>query len=110
MAKPALYEAAVQICKRGRRFVLYNKFSAGFTSASWEQRLLGGKDIRSQVDKLIDKECKIFLRRIPLTKKGSSKVAELLKKYDYAWSKVPRQRKVYRRVEKSGMVISNDDM
>lgn len=106
---PAMYEVAVQPKDRTRRFVVYCKTSKGFTSkTNWERVLLGKKDIKSQIDKVVKQNCQVNIRRAILrSAKQQEKVKPALKRYDYAWKRISAVRKCHRDCTKMSVHISD---
>ncbi|XP_076078381.1 uncharacterized protein LOC143048542 [Mytilus galloprovincialis] len=84
--KPTLYEFAVQNGERCRRYVVYCKSSKGFIldRGSWETRLLTKSDVKSQINDILKKDMRLFVRSCPLMKSQDKLLA--LNHYDYAWS------------------------
>ncbi|CAG2232712.1 unnamed protein product [Mytilus edulis] len=86
--KPALYEFAIQTHEHCKRYVVYCKCNKGFTldKGSWESRLLNNTDVRNEVEDVLKKGCRIFVRHFPLRKTSATtnKMADL-GHYDYAW-------------------------
>lgn len=106
---PALYEVAVQTKFRGRKNVLYSKLCRrGFASiGNWERKFFGKPALRAQVDRVVDKSCHVFIRRVVL--KGAKTldlVKESISNYDYAWKGIRSVRKDHRQVTKGTIDIS----
>ncbi|CAC5426583.1 unnamed protein product [Mytilus coruscus] len=93
--KPALYEFAVQTHEHCKRYVVYCKCNKGFTldKGSWESRLLHKTDVKTEVEDVLKKGCRIFVRHFPLRKTSATtnKMADL-GHYDYAWRCQRRER------------------
>ncbi|XP_063405299.1 uncharacterized protein LOC134688474 [Mytilus trossulus] len=93
--KPALYEFAVQTHEHCKRYVVYCKCNKGFTldKGSWESKLLNNTDVRNEVEDVLKKGCRIFVRHFPLRKTSATtnKMADL-GHYDYAWRCQRRER------------------
>ena len=106
---PALYEVAVQTKYRGRFHVLYSKSCrAGFNGTkNWERCLFSKPGLRTQLDKVVEKKCCVFVRRV-LVKGDKTKVEvkRSLVKYDYAWKRIRAVRKDHRLVTKTDVDIS----
>ena len=86
--KPALYEFAVQTLENGKKYVVYCKCNKGFSKskASWESKLLSKPEIKKEVEDILSKGGRLFVRRYLLTKsKTSSDKLGDLRHYDYAW-------------------------
>jgi hypothetical protein len=84
----ALYEFSVQTGDHCKKYVVYCKANKGFSldKGSWESRLLNKSDVRFQIEDILTKGCKLFVRSVPLKKSSavSNKMADL-GHYDYAW-------------------------
>ena len=84
----ALYEFSVQTGDHCKKYVVYCKANKGFSldKGSWESRLLNKSDVRFQIEDILTKGCKLFVRSFPLKKSSavSNKMADL-GHYDYAW-------------------------
>ncbi|KAJ8320927.1 hypothetical protein KUTeg_002514 [Tegillarca granosa] len=107
--KPALYEFSVQIAPHSKRYVLYCRSCKGFPSQqSWESRLLGRKDIKNQINDVIEKGCCVFVRRMMLRRSSSEAVSSALHRYDYAWRRMRKMRNTHRQVEKSLIELSSE--
>ncbi|XP_053395001.1 uncharacterized protein LOC128555732 [Mercenaria mercenaria] len=107
---PAVYEVGVQTNTHARKYVTYSKMCRGFTACSnWENKLLGRKDIRKQIDNLVEKSCSVFVRRMLLKgDKSKDKVRQALKRYDYAWKGLNSVRDGHRIVSKGEIEISSE--
>ncbi|KAH3864180.1 uncharacterized protein LOC127870262 [Dreissena polymorpha] len=106
---PALYEVAVQIKQRSRKYVVFSKFSGrGFSGkVSWEKQLFGKKDLKAQLDNVVQKNCNIFVRRaVVKTTKSLDEIEHARKRYDYAWQKICNTRNGHRHVIKTNIDIS----
>jgi hypothetical protein len=99
---PALYEFSVQTDDRCKKYVVYCKTNKGFTldKGSWESRLLNKSDVRFQIEDILRKGCKLFVRSFPLKKSSavSNKMADL-GHYDYAWRCQRKERTAPRLVQ-----------
>ncbi|KAH3864088.1 uncharacterized protein LOC127866744 [Dreissena polymorpha] len=106
---PAIYEVAVQIRQRSRKYVVFSKFSRrGFSGkVSWEKQLIGKKDIKAQIDKVVQKNCNVFVRRADVkTIKTRDEIENAQKRYDYAWQRIRNGRSGHRHVTKTDVDIS----
>lgn len=106
---PALYEVAVQTKYRGRKHVLYSKLCRlGFSSTgNWERKLFSKSDLKAQIDKVVERKCSVFIRRVLIKgTKASEEVKKSLMKYDYAWKQIRAERKTHRLVTKTEVDIS----
>lgn len=106
---PALYEIAVQTKHRGRKHVLYSKLCRhGFRcSGNWERSLFTKSDLRAQIDKVVEKKCSVFIRRVVIKgAKASEQARYSLVKYDYAWKAIRSVRSDHRYVTKTDIDIS----
>lgn len=105
---PAIYEIGVQTNTHARKYVTYNKMCRGFTyNFNWENKLFGRKDIRTQIDKLVGKNCSVYVRRMLLKgDKSKVKVRQALRRYDYAWKQLKSEREGNRSVFKGDVEIS----
>ena len=113
----AMYEFAVQPQDGARKYPVYYRTTEGFDRASWDTYLLRNKRVKGQVDQVIKKGCKLFVRRAKLDKsakplvldeKPVNSVADLKgliqETYDYAWDMSIRSKR--RDVIKRGKLIS----
>ncbi|VDI53760.1 Hypothetical predicted protein [Mytilus galloprovincialis] len=91
--KPALYEFAVQTHEHCKRYDVYCKCNKGFTldKGSWESRLLNNTDVRNEVEDVLQKGCRIFVKHFPLIKTSTNKMADL-DHYDYAHVEMSKKR------------------
>lgn len=108
---PALYEVAVQTKYRTRKHVVYSKLCRrGFANKNnWEKCLLGRADIRAQIDSVIEKNCKVFVRRAILKNQKANVSARCsLMRYDYAWRGLKAERAGHRKVTKASVEISTE--
>ncbi|XP_052088293.1 uncharacterized protein LOC127725398 [Mytilus californianus] len=100
--KPALYEFAVQTAEHCKRYVVYCKCNKGFMldKGSWESRLLNTPNVRTEVEDVLKKGFRLFVRRFPLKKTcaTSNKMTDL-GHYDYAWRGQRKERTSPRFVE-----------
>lgn len=126
---PALYEFAVQYNGKGRstkRYVVYYRISrAGFQrNGHWSTNLLRHKTVRDEVNRVLEQDCSILVRRGTVPGRDILKKKEKLIKvsdylcdhFDYAWKKYIwrklkdgeiRHRKV---VSKNGKIFSTDQV
>ena len=95
---PALYEFAVQTNEHCKRYVVYCKCNKGFVldKGSWESRLLNKPDVRLEIEDILKKGFRLFVRRFPL---GKSNKSSELDHYDYAWRCQRKERTTPRHVE-----------
>ncbi|KAL3852846.1 hypothetical protein ACJMK2_016459 [Sinanodonta woodiana] len=107
MNVPAFYEMAVQMKFRSKKFVVYSKFVK--SCRNWERKLVGKPDIKAQIDDVIQRKCKVYIRRVVLKRRQVQKKIILdIQNYDYAWSKIPGLRLGHRMVTKANVRISDD--
>ena len=95
----AVYEFAVQTARRCRKHPVYVSCTAGFSGLQWDTYLLKQGHLSGQVDNVLRKGCKLFVRRAKVntpqrvddkTVKSVQELRHLIRQtYDYAWSKVP---------------------
>ncbi|KAL3853581.1 hypothetical protein ACJMK2_017115 [Sinanodonta woodiana] len=103
---PALYEIAVQMKFRAKKFVVFSKFAK--SCGNWEKELLGKADLKAQIDDVIKRKCKVYIRRVVLNKRNvENKVMMDIQNYDYAWSKI-KGRLGHRAVTKANVSISDE--
>ncbi|KAK3602915.1 hypothetical protein CHS0354_039331 [Potamilus streckersoni] len=114
----ALYEIAVQMPKKPKKYVVYFRLSKGFASSGlWDTYLIHDKSVQAEMQKVLKKGCNIHVRRgvIPGHSDRSlilfSKVKDHLRKnYDYAWRKGVNGKKLHRKVEMNGVIISHGNI
>ena len=111
--KAALYEFSVQHNRGCKRYVVYCRTNKGFIlkEGSWESKLLNKPDVRYQIENILKKGCRLYVRRYLINKSSNwEKKNYLINKssnwektlgyrdhYDYAW-RCPRYRKKQRLV------------
>lgn len=112
----AIYEFAVQPQEGARKYPVYYRTTNGFDMSSWDTYLLRNHRIKKQLDHVLKKGCKVYIRRAKLeqalrTEIGGQliqSVTDLSKllydSYDYAWD--TRSRCARRKVIKRGKMIS----
>ncbi|XP_060084532.1 uncharacterized protein LOC132563799 [Ylistrum balloti] len=111
LTRPSIYEFSVQTAPGHKRHIMYSKICHGLTSPhKWEHRLLGQKDIRSQIEEILSKGCCVAVRRLKLVNRKPTKANTLnsLRRYDYAWRRHGSLRTGHRPVVKGTVQISND--
>ncbi|XP_069133537.1 uncharacterized protein [Argopecten irradians] len=111
LTRPTLYEFSVQTAAGHKRHIMYSKLCHGLTNdGKWEHRLLGQKDIRSQIEDILSKGCSVAVRRLKLINRKNSKAKAInsLRCYDYAWRRQSSLRTTHRSVVKGSVQISND--
>ncbi|KAK3610616.1 hypothetical protein CHS0354_009075 [Potamilus streckersoni] len=106
MNVPGLYEVAVQMKFRAKKFVVFSKFAK--SCRNWERELLGKADLKAQIDDVIKRKCKVYIRRVILNRRNvEKKVIWDIQNYDYAWSKI-KGRLGHRTVTKANVRISDE--
>lgn len=102
----AVYEVAVQGPGLNRpRHVVFSRFSRkSLTDPHWETRLL--RQVSSQVNRAVGLDCKVYVRFCLLKHAKIVETKRALQKYDYPWRGVRLLRAGARRVEKTGLLIS----
>ena len=120
--KPAVYEFAVQPPRSDNIHPVLSRATAGFTGNHWDTKLLNGLSVEAQVDRVLKRGCKVFVRRAPFSRpiknKNAGEVSTLnelrsliQKTYDYAWQEhydVPSRKYFHRNVRRDGAVISDN--
>ncbi|VDI03697.1 Hypothetical predicted protein, partial [Mytilus galloprovincialis] len=100
--QPALYEFGQNSWNRSTISFVYCKCNKGFMldKGSWESRLLNTSDVRTEVEDVLKKGFRLFVRRFPLKKTctTSNKMTDL-GHYDYAWRGQRKERTSPRVVE-----------
>lgn len=89
--------------------MLYSKLCRlGFSSTgNWERKFFSKFDLRAQIDKVVERKCGVFIRRVIIKgTKASEEVKSSLVKYDYAWKTIRSERKTHRLVTKTEVNIS----
>ena len=114
---PAVYEFAVQAKQHCKKYPVYFSTSRGFSRKNWDTYLLKRERITHEVDNVLEKGCKLFVRRAKLEKpvkcEGQvlSSIDELralvAQTYDYAWTSSRHLRDSHRQVKRNGVIISN---
>ncbi|KAK3585910.1 hypothetical protein CHS0354_038446 [Potamilus streckersoni] len=103
----AFYEVAVQMKFRAKKFVVFSKFVK--SCKNWERKLVGKPDIKAQIDDVIKRHCKVYIRRVVLKRRQVQKKIILdIQNYDYAWCKISGRRLGHRMVTKANVRISDD--
>lgn len=102
---PVLYEVGVQTKQHSRKFVVYSKmFRVPLSGTNWESRLLGKKEIKAQIDNVVEKNCNVYVRRMVIKGEHSkNQVKRAMSRYDYAWKAL---RSGQRKVSKGNIDIS----
>ena len=120
--RPAVYEFAVQTPAGDKKYPVLSRTTAGFTGSHWDTKLLNGLSVESQLDRVVKRGCKVFVRRAlfsrPIKSKKTGQVTTvnelrslMQKTYDYAWQEhydVPSRKYFHRNVRKDGVVISDN--
>lgn len=109
---PAVYEFAVQAKERCKKYPVYFSTTRGFSRLHWDTYLLKQEGINQQIDEVLRKGCKLYVRRAKVEKavkcedKLVGTVQELrslmTKTYDYAW-----RSPTHRQLTRNGVAISN---
>ena len=119
--KPAVYEFAVQPPSSDNLHPVLSRATAGFTGNHWDTKLLNGLSVEAQVDRVLKRGCKVFVRRAPFSRPIKNKNLEvstinelrslIQKTYDYAWQEhydVPSRKYFHRNVRRDGVTISDN--
>ncbi|KAL3852419.1 hypothetical protein ACJMK2_016062 [Sinanodonta woodiana] len=111
----ALYEIAIQLPRKPKKYVVYFRLSKGFANSGfWDTYLIHDKSVQAEIKKVLKKGCNIHVRRgvIPGHSARSmdlfSKVKDHLRNnYDYAWRKEVNRKKLHRKVEMNNGIKSH---
>jgi hypothetical protein len=98
--KAALYEFSVQHNRGCKRYVVYCRTNKGFIlkEESWESKLLNKPDVRFQIEDILKKGCRLYVRRYLINKASNwEKTLGYRDHDDYAW-RCPSYRKTQRLV------------
>ena len=120
----AVYEIAVQRREGCKKFVVFYTTTGGFALKrhTWETYLLRNRQVKAEVNRLLDEGWRVHVRRACLNKgqrpselrRSLDRLGRinksLLKKYDYAWRKNQLGRRSHRPLIKSGCMISDGSL
>ena len=67
MTQPAVYEVAVKVPDYKEKIPVLASVKQGIQSQSWEGALLSKDKLRAQVDRVLRRNCKLYVRRAPFS-------------------------------------------
>lgn len=115
-----LYEFAVET-PAGKKYPVLYRTSEGFSGCHWDTKLLNTPALMEQIDRILNKGCKLYLRSAQLDDSFTvnGQVIECMnelrsyihKNYDYAWQQhydIPSRRYLHRNVLRDGVLISDN--
>ena len=114
---PAVYEFAVATPVSDSKYAVYASVTKGFNHQSWENKFLSQSHLQKQLDCVLNRDCRLYVRSAPVTSDSADDVNDsvaklrhiLATKYDYAWQEhYNTQTRTYhhRRLYKNGVLIS----